>query len=103
VPVDAAGRIDLPAVLAFLGANNIMSLLVEGGARVHGAFYGQRLVDEVVLLYAPFIIGDSGTPLIHGYRLASGQAPDPVLRDISLQLLGDDILIRALTATCRHD
>jgi len=97
VPVDGAGRVDLPAALGLLGSRNITSLLVEGGARVHGAFYGQGLVDEVVLLYAPFIIGDSGTPLVEGFRLESDRAHVPTLHDVSLQLLGDDILVRALT------
>jgi riboflavin biosynthesis protein RibD len=103
VPVDGTGRVDLSAVLTFLGGRNITSLLVEGGARVHGAFYSQRLIDEVILLYAPFIIGDSGTPLVHDCRLESGRPQFPVLRDVSLQLLGDDILVRGLMSPCRHD
>ena len=99
VPVDAEGRVSLVAALSLLGGHNITSLLVEGGARVHGAFYGQNLVDEMALLYAPFIIGDSGTPLVHGYRLDDGRGHAPVLRDVSVQLLGKDILVRALTKT----
>jgi len=103
VPVDGAEQVALPAMLSLLGARNITSLLVEGGARVHGTFYGQHLVDEVALLYAPFIIGDSGTPLVRGYRLESSRSIPAVLRDVSLQVLGNDILVRALTAACRHD
>ena len=104
VPVDAEGRVSLSAALSLLGGHSVTSLLVEGGARVHGAFYGQRLVDEVILLYGPFIIGDSGTPLVHGYRLEDGgREHAPVLRDVSVQLLGNDILVRALTETARHD
>lgn len=95
VPADAAGRVNLPAALALLGSRNITSLLVEGGACVHGAFYSQRLVDEVALLYAPIIIGDSGTPLVHGCRWENGRGI-PVLHDVSLQKLGNDILVRAL-------
>lgn len=102
VPVDSVGRVELAAVLSFLGAGNVTSLLVEGGARVHGAFYGRHLVDEVVLVYAPFIIGDNGTPLVQGHCLES-RAQAPVLRDISLHRLGDDILLRALTAAPGQD
>ncbi|MCL1979849.1 MAG: bifunctional diaminohydroxyphosphoribosylaminopyrimidine deaminase/5-amino-6-(5-phosphoribosylamino)uracil reductase RibD [Proteobacteria bacterium] len=97
VSADAEGRVALPATLSLLGGRNITSLLVEGGARVHGAFYGQGLVDEVVLLYAPLIIGDSGTPLVQGYRFLDGRAHAPALRDVLVQLLGKDILVRALT------
>jgi len=95
LPANAEGQVDLSAVLNYLGKQNVTSVLVEGGARVHGAFYRQCLVDEVVLLYAPFIVGDEGTPLIRGYSLKS-RAEAPILREVSLQPLGDDILLRAL-------
>ncbi|WP_310600575.1 bifunctional diaminohydroxyphosphoribosylaminopyrimidine deaminase/5-amino-6-(5-phosphoribosylamino)uracil reductase RibD [Desulfobulbus sp.] len=103
VAVNAEGRVELSATLCLLGTHNITSLLVEGGARVHGAFYDRRLVDEVALLYAPFIIGDGGTPLVRGYRLEDGRAHAPFLRDVSVQLLGSDILVRALTEASCHD
>mgnify|MGYP002399097476 CR=1 FL=1 len=95
IPTGANGRVDLPAVLAYLGTRNITSILVEGGARVHGAFYGQQLVDELILLYAPFIIGDKGTPLVDGYSLGNREQV-PMLSGVALDRLGDDILLRAL-------
>ncbi|MDR2550557.1 MAG: bifunctional diaminohydroxyphosphoribosylaminopyrimidine deaminase/5-amino-6-(5-phosphoribosylamino)uracil reductase RibD [Desulfobulbus sp.] len=103
VAIDGEGRVELSAALCLLGGHNITSLLVEGGARVHGAFYSRRLVDEAVLMYAPFIIGDNGTPLVRGYRLEDGRAHAPFLHDISVELLGSDILVRALTEASRHD
>lgn len=91
----ADGRVDLPAMLRLLGARNLTSVLVEGGAGIHGAMYGQRLVDELLLFYAPFIVGDQGTPLVSGYSLARrDQAPK--LADVALQPLGNDFLFRAL-------
>lgn len=97
LPVDAAGRVELVAVLRFLGQRNITSTLVEGGAGIHGAMYGQGLVDEVLLLYAPFIAGDQGTPLVRGYSLDSRSAA-PALTDIAVHKLGSDILFKALVS-----
>jgi len=92
---NAEGRVELSALLSWLGAKHVTSVLVEGGARVHGAFYRQYLVDEMVLLYAPFIVGDNGTPLVRGYSLDS-RAKAPLLRQVALQSLGNDVLLRAL-------
>ncbi len=55
---DEQGRVDLPAALDHLGKRGILSVLVEGGARVHGAFLGDGLADRVVLFLAPCIMGD---------------------------------------------
>jgi len=95
VTTNAEGQVDLSAMLTFLGEKNITSVLVEGGARVHGAFYRQHLVDEMLLLYAPFIVGDEGTPLVRGYSLESREDA-PILNNISLEFLGKDIFLKAL-------
>ena len=95
VPSAADKRVDLSELLCFLGQRDITSVLVEGGARVHGAFYRQNLVDELLLFYAPCIIGDLGTPLVHGYTLTN-RLEAPLFRSTSVQLLGTDVLFKAL-------
>lgn len=89
------GYVNLTEVLAHLGKNNVTSLLVEGGAGVHGSFLSQGLVDEVYLFFAPFFIGDTGTPLLSGY---SATAPESVrsLMDVSSRQVGADTLIHGL-------
>ncbi|MBM9535746.1 bifunctional diaminohydroxyphosphoribosylaminopyrimidine deaminase/5-amino-6-(5-phosphoribosylamino)uracil reductase RibD [Desulfobulbus alkaliphilus] len=95
IPVDMTQRLDLMAVFRFLGENDCTSVLVEGGARVHGAVWGQGLVDELLLLYAPFIIGDLGTPLVEGFHLERRPATT-IFSHPTVQTLGDDILVRGL-------
>lgn len=85
-------ELDLNEVLKIAGKNNIQSLLVEGGAAVHGSFVQQNLVDEVYLLVAPFFIGDSGTSLLSGFSV-TGPGSVRKLSQIDIQRLGDDTLI----------
>lgn len=56
----ADGRVDLPRLIAELGARDVMSLLVEGGATLHGALFAGGLVDKVVAFVAPVVIGGAG-------------------------------------------
>ena len=58
----ADGRVDLPRLLAELGARDVMSLLVEGGATLHGALFAGGLVDKVVAFVAPVVIGGAAAP-----------------------------------------
>ena len=90
-------RHDLERLLAFLGKKQLNSLLVEGGATVHGAFWKQGLVDELRLYYAPYFIGDQGVPLLHGYAIDKQPFHVPLHR-MTLQHSGDDFLLRALVA-----
>jgi diaminohydroxyphosphoribosylaminopyrimidine deaminase/5-amino-6-(5-phosphoribosylamino)uracil reductase len=58
---------DLRASIAQLRAWNVMTLLVEGGAALHRAFWDAGLVDRVYLIVAPRVLGDAGVPLMGGH------------------------------------
>ena len=51
------GRLDLRGLLVILGERQITSLLVEGGSRVITSFIKERLVDELIVVVAPKIVG----------------------------------------------
>lgn len=91
VELDRRGTLNLQAVLIHLGKKQVTSVLVEGGARIHGAMLSGQLVDEVYLFTAPFFIGDQGTPLLSGYS-APG-VPGPQMQDIETRNLGEDFLV----------
>ncbi len=91
------GGIDLQQLLVLLGKHQIVSLLVEGGAAIHGAFWSHQLVDELLFFYAPILIGEQGIPLLSGYALSDRQQL-PQLSRILLSRLGEDVLLRALVA-----
>jgi len=83
---DAAGRIDLSALLAALGGRGIRTLMVEGGAGVLTAFLAGGHADRISVTVAPRWLG--GLPALT--RPLALQLHDPVWRD-----LGDDRVLEA--------
>ena len=51
------GRVDLPALVAWLGEQQMISLVVEAGAKLNWATLDSGIVDKVLLYYAPKILG----------------------------------------------
>jgi len=88
------GRVDLPALLDWLGAHDVMSLLVEGGSAVLGAFFAAGLVDRVVAFVAPKIVGGAGAPgPVGGDDGARRMSEAVVLGGIRTQRVGDDLMV----------
>jgi diaminohydroxyphosphoribosylaminopyrimidine deaminase/5-amino-6-(5-phosphoribosylamino)uracil reductase len=68
----AAGRgLDLAGLLATLRAREVMSVLLEGGPTLAGAFLAAGLVDRVVGYLAPAFIGAAGRPVLDGWSAAT--------------------------------
>jgi len=63
VPADAAGLVDLKALLKTLAQRQISSVLVEGGAETITSFLRLGLADKIICIIAPKLMG-SGTPAI---------------------------------------
>jgi diaminohydroxyphosphoribosylaminopyrimidine deaminase / 5-amino-6-(5-phosphoribosylamino)uracil reductase len=82
----------LKKVLTRLGQEAVCSLLVEGGARIHGTLLRERLADFAHLLYAPIFAGDGGVPLIESF-VARDRHSAPRLTGVRLHRLGEDILL----------
>ncbi len=97
VEIDQAGRLELHQILQLLGKSDIASILVEGGAAVHGSFLRAKLVDQVFLFTAPYFIGNKGMPLIAGYSVNEQDTP-VTLTEMSTEQLGKDLLIQGLVA-----
>jgi diaminohydroxyphosphoribosylaminopyrimidine deaminase/5-amino-6-(5-phosphoribosylamino)uracil reductase len=75
---DYDGHLSLPAVLATLAERNILSLLLEAGSHLNGAFLTQHLVDKAILFYAESELGPNALPFATGI-------PSPFLFQQSLQ------------------
>jgi len=61
---NTAGRIALSRVLQAIGRRGITSVLIEGGATVAAAAVAERMVDRLLIFYAPMLIGGDGRPML---------------------------------------
>jgi diaminohydroxyphosphoribosylaminopyrimidine deaminase / 5-amino-6-(5-phosphoribosylamino)uracil reductase len=55
---DAAGKVDLAAMLTELGKRGINEVLVEAGAKLNASLLRNGLVDELLIYQAPVLLGD---------------------------------------------
>jgi diaminohydroxyphosphoribosylaminopyrimidine deaminase/5-amino-6-(5-phosphoribosylamino)uracil reductase len=60
------GHLSLPAVLQALADRNILSLLLECGTCLNGAFLTQDLVDKAILFYSETELGSQSLPFAEG-------------------------------------
>ena len=89
----ADGRVDVARLLAELGARGVMSLLVEGGAALHGALFDGGLVDKVVAFVAPVVIGGAAAPGPVGGAGVERMADALRLRDVTYAATGGDMMV----------
>ncbi len=92
VEKDAGGRVDPLLVLRELGRRGITSLLVEGGAQVHGSMLKHRLYDYAYLFYAPLFAGDQGLSFLSGYDSTGGDTAFR-LAEVRSRRYGSDLLV----------
>ena len=64
--VGADGRLDLGVVLDVLGQRKLLSVLLECGSRLNGAFLAGGLVDQVVLFSSRTELGAGSVPFAAG-------------------------------------
>ena len=82
--------VDLRSVLERMAEEDMIHLLVEGGARVAGSFLQEGLVDRLALFSAPKLVG--GLSSVDGLQLDSiGEAFQ--LADLAVERLGPDVLV----------
>ncbi len=95
LPGDADGRLNLAVLTTELGSCGVMSLLVEGGAMVHGAFLSAGLVDRVTVYVAPLLIGGADAPgPVGGVGVSRlSEAIHPAA--LRIERLGDDVKLTA--------
>jgi diaminohydroxyphosphoribosylaminopyrimidine deaminase/5-amino-6-(5-phosphoribosylamino)uracil reductase len=87
------GRLALRPVLRALARRGVVSLLVEGGADIHGQLVRQGLWDRLVLFIAPKALGNLALPWLD---LAGGKkmADALPLGAFTSEIVGGDALLQ---------
>ncbi len=88
-------RPDLRAVVEELGRREILSVLLEAGARLNWAALEAGMVDKMFLFYAPRILGANHLPVarcLPPNRARALGAP-PELRNLTLHRFGPDFAV----------
>jgi len=90
---DAGGRVDLPAVMRWLGQHDINEVHAEAGAQLTGALLQAGCVDELLVYMAPMLLGEG-----------AGMARLPLLEELGqarrfefadVRRVGADVRMRA--------
>ena len=88
-------QIDLRWLLKKLGAENVTSLLVEGGGEVNASFLLGGFAQRVAFFYAPKILGGRDARKGVAGEGAKCLADVLQLREVEWRKLGDDLLLTA--------
>ncbi|MDE0019964.1 MAG: bifunctional diaminohydroxyphosphoribosylaminopyrimidine deaminase/5-amino-6-(5-phosphoribosylamino)uracil reductase RibD [Candidatus Poribacteria bacterium] len=86
------GRVCLESLLRRLGGAGALSVLAEGGSRMHGSLVRSRLADRVAAYIAPIIIGGEGLPAV-GDALCARLSDALRIREWTAQPIPPDIRI----------
>lgn len=86
-------HINLKELMTLLGNLNIDSVLLEGGAALHASALEEGIVNKVCAYIAPKIFGGTAAKTAVGGRGADSPDEAYALKNRSIKLLGDDILL----------
>lgn len=85
--------VDVAAGMAALAAEGIQSVFLEGGAQLAANALRAGVVDVVRWFSAPMLIGGDGAPGAIGGAGAARLADAPRLHDVTVERVGEDILV----------
>jgi diaminohydroxyphosphoribosylaminopyrimidine deaminase / 5-amino-6-(5-phosphoribosylamino)uracil reductase len=89
-----AGKVCLKTLLSHLAAHEINEVLVEGGEGLNGALLAQSLIDELLIYYAPKVMGGVAKSMFAMPELTQmNQVID--LQILDMRQIGVDIRLRA--------
>ncbi|MDQ0254101.1 diaminohydroxyphosphoribosylaminopyrimidine deaminase/5-amino-6-(5-phosphoribosylamino)uracil reductase [Evansella vedderi] len=62
IRTNGSKRVNIEEVVEILGENLISSILIEGGGTINASFLENKLIDKVILYFAPKLIGGKDAP-----------------------------------------
>ncbi len=95
-PLEARSEGEWKALMLRLGAENVVSLLVEGGGELADSVLGAGVVNRVEFHIAPRILGGNASLPVVGGGSLRGLDSAVKLENMSVRRLGGDLIVRAL-------
>jgi diaminohydroxyphosphoribosylaminopyrimidine deaminase/5-amino-6-(5-phosphoribosylamino)uracil reductase len=92
-------KLNLEWLLKKLGAENVTSLLVEGGGEVNASFLLGGLAQRVAFFYAPKILGGRDSRKAVAGEGAKSLTEALQLHDVEWKQIGPDLLLTARVAS----
>ena len=93
IDTDEVNRVDMTKLMQELGQKNICSILVEGGAEIHGSLIEHKLIDKVYFFIAPKLVGGQKAKTPVAGNGIGNLAEAITLQDVITKNLDGDILI----------
>lgn len=94
LPATPSAKVDLAALLAYLGDLGVHSLMIEGGSQVIDSFLREQLVDHlVVTISMQYLDGKPVLPPGTGRPMETGAAPYPRLVPEHMFWAGPDLVL----------
>jgi diaminohydroxyphosphoribosylaminopyrimidine deaminase/5-amino-6-(5-phosphoribosylamino)uracil reductase len=87
------GRVSLKTCLSRLGEMEMVTVLVEGGSQVNGAFLDEGLIDKILLFLSPKLIGDHQAMGIFGGKGVATIKEAISLNEFRVRRIGGDLLL----------
>jgi diaminohydroxyphosphoribosylaminopyrimidine deaminase/5-amino-6-(5-phosphoribosylamino)uracil reductase len=88
------GQVSLPALLQELAQRDVNEVLVEAGSVLNGSLLQQGLVDELLLYFAPTLLGSDARGMF-GLEPLTAMTQRLDLELLALDRVGQDIRVRA--------
>ncbi|MDP5274856.1 bifunctional diaminohydroxyphosphoribosylaminopyrimidine deaminase/5-amino-6-(5-phosphoribosylamino)uracil reductase RibD [Chengkuizengella sp. 2205SS18-9] len=86
-------HVDLVIAMQQLAEQGVGSILLEGGGRLNGAMLEAKLIDKIILMYAPKIIGGEVAPANFHFKGFEKMSESIVLENLVTHNFNNDICI----------
>ena len=93
VSADPSGTVSIREVLSELASRHVLSLLVEGGPRIHAGFVTENWADEWYSFISPLIIGGRAAPTAIAGDGVAFLKDASVLENLEIHKSGEDVVI----------
>lgn len=86
------GHVDLKKLMKELGRRKITNILVEGGSRLAASAIKEKVVDRILIFYAPILLGSDGIAMISNIKIK--RLKDAChFKTIGIKRIAEDVLM----------